>query len=394
MSRPKVLSYYFPQYHADARNDARFHEGWTEWELVKGAVSRREGHEQPRVPLRGYEDESDPAVMADYIALARGHGIDGFIFDYYWYEGRPYLEGALERGFLNAPNSEDLEFSLMWANHDWVHLFPSASPDEPNPLTYSGTVTRAQFEDFARYAIEHYFSRPNYTTIDGRPRFSIYEAGTLIQSLGGLEATRDALEWFDRETRAAGHTGIHIDLIVWSFAVLPSEIAIEDPSALVRTLGAHSASSYVWIHHIEHEQIGNVEEEEWGAVGDHVFDAYEHYRETLPVPFHPNVTVGWDSSPRCDPAVEMREGHYPWYRQWEPSVDGFRHGLELARGFVGESDGEYKEVTINAWNEWTEGSYLLPDTERKDGFLKAVRDVFGPALADRNSVAPRAKERQ
>ena len=33
-------------------------------------------------------------------------------------------------------------------------------------------------------------------------------------------------------------------------------------------------------------------------------------------------------------------------------------------------------ITINAWNEWAEGSYLEPDTEFKYGFLKAVKRVF------------------
>ena len=36
-------------------------------------------------------------------------------------------------------------------------------------------------------------------------------------------------------------------------------------------------------------------------------------------------------------------------------------------------------VTINAWNEWTEGSALLPDTVNGTDFLERIRRVFGPS---------------
>jgi hypothetical protein len=32
---------------------------------------------------------------------------------------------------------------------------------------------------------------------------------------------------------------------------------------------------------------------------------------------------------------------------------------------------------INAWNEWTEGSYLEPDSQNGFEFLKAIQSVFG-----------------
>ena len=33
-------------------------------------------------------------------------------------------------------------------------------------------------------------------------------------------------------------------------------------------------------------------------------------------------------------------------------------------------------LNINCWNEWTEGSYLEPDSTHGMKYLEAVRDVF------------------
>ena len=41
----------------------------------------------------------------------------------------------------------------------------------------------------------------------------------------------------------------------------------------------------------------------------------------------------------------------------------------------------HRILNINSWNEWTEGSYLEPDTTNGMAYLEAVRDVFARAEA-------------
>lgn len=64
MQNYEIGAYYFPNYHHDTRNDRWHGHGWNEWRLLKAAQPRFAGHNQPKVPLWGYEDEADPAVMA------------------------------------------------------------------------------------------------------------------------------------------------------------------------------------------------------------------------------------------------------------------------------------------------------------------------------------------
>jgi hypothetical protein len=93
-----VASYYFGNYHpGDARNEILKGKGWSEWELVKAAKPLFAGHQQPKVPLWGYTDEADATVMAQKINAASKHGVDVFIFDWYYYNDGPFLQDTVNR---------------------------------------------------------------------------------------------------------------------------------------------------------------------------------------------------------------------------------------------------------------------------------------------------------
>ena len=141
MKKIQCAVYYFPDYHVDPRNEAIHGKGWTEWELMKVARGRFPGHEQPKIPLWGYEDEADPAVMAKKIDAAADHGVDAFLFDWYWYEG-PYLERCLKEGFLRAPNMQRMKFALMWANHDWKNFHPGSRETKHYPVNFPWSTRR------------------------------------------------------------------------------------------------------------------------------------------------------------------------------------------------------------------------------------------------------------
>ena len=132
----EVAVYYFPNYHVDSINEKWHGKGWTEWDLVKAAQPRFEGHLQPKVPVWGYFNEADPKWAAKEIDLAADHGIDVFIYDWYWYETTgQYLQEGLEKGFLKASNNKRLKFALMWANHDWMNIHPTPYTNVQEKLT-------------------------------------------------------------------------------------------------------------------------------------------------------------------------------------------------------------------------------------------------------------------
>ena len=117
-----IAALVYPGYHPDPRwkEQGLFPEGQGEWFNVKDAKPKWPGHYQPRIPAWGYENEADPKVMEKKIEAASSHGVNVFIFDWYWYGERPFLEGALADGFLGAKNNGKMKFFLMWANHNWT----------------------------------------------------------------------------------------------------------------------------------------------------------------------------------------------------------------------------------------------------------------------------------
>lgn len=68
--------------------------------------------------------------MAAKVQVAQAHGIDGFLFDWYWYAekgagtGGGFLNEALDSGFIPVTEQKgnDMKFALMWANQDWVDV--------------------------------------------------------------------------------------------------------------------------------------------------------------------------------------------------------------------------------------------------------------------------------
>lgn len=370
-----VACYYFPNYHTgDMRNEAAKGSGWSEWELVMEARPRFEGHQQPKVPLWGYGDERDPSVMAQKIDAAADHGIDAFIFDWYYYDDGPFLNKCLDEGFLETPNTNRIKFSLMWANHDWLELHPYTHGTE-RQLLYPGRVTPETYEKICDVVINEYFTKPNYWLIDGKPYFSVYDIQKFVENFGSLEATKAAMDDMREKAIAAGLKGVHWNLVVWGNPVLPVEKVPENVQELLNVLGFDSATSYVWIHHVALRETKN----DYNSIRDTYMAHWDKAEKEYGTPYFPNVTMGWDSSPRTDQKKDWQANYgYPYTGIIiNNTPENFKTALQMVKDRMTAHPDSPRIVNINCWNEWTEGSYLEPDVIHGMQYLEAVRDVFG-----------------
>lgn len=367
--RYEIGAYYFPNYHVDPRNEAVHGKGWTEWEIVKRGEPKFSGHHQPKKPVWGTEDESDPSVFQKKIAAASGSGITHFIFDWYWYEGAPFLNRGLESGYLGAPNKDRVKFCLMWANHDWYNLMPARLHEQQVPPLFPGVYDAAAFDKITDYIISRYFQDPSYLKMEGAPYFSIYELKNLIERMGGISTARAALERFRDKVRAAGFPDLHLNAVAWGLNGLP---ALPE---LLPSLGVKSVTSYTWIHHCE---LPVFPASEYAAILDPAEAYWRKAPELFGVPYHTDVSMGWDPSPRSCQSDRYEKTTYPF----TPILTGntpqmFQSALSRAKAYMDSHSDVPKVLTINSWNEWTEGSHLEPEVLYGMDYLNAIRNVFG-----------------
>lgn len=373
-----ISCFYFPNYHSGDKHNEQWHgKGWSEWELMKVARPRFKENDQPKVPLWGYEDEADVRVMEKKIKTAADYGITNMIFDWYWYEDGPFLNKPLDEAFLKAKNSNDISFSVMWANHDWMEIHPlSRAYVHDQKCQLSGNISERAFWEAIDYIIENYFTRSNYYKLDGGLFFSVYEPHRFISIFGGMDATKRAIEEIRRRVCKAGLGELHLNMIARGVRLLQGEQEMTIGGTALKELGVDSVTSYVWVH--EHRVPCFIEEYSvYRKRCENDFEVLSKRFEGLP--YYPNVTCGWDSGPRASQTDVYEDVGYPF----GPTLvnctpEEFEKALRTVKKALDASSLKTKMFTINAWNEWTEGSYLEPDTKYGYGKLEAVKRVFGP----------------
>ena len=364
-----VAAYIWPSCHDDPMaREKLWPEGTGEWEVIKKGNPRFDGHYQPRQPLWGYELDNDPEVVEKWIDVATDHGVNVFVYDWYWYDEGPFLESALNDGFLKARNNEKMQFYIMWANHDVKYNYWNVHRYKDNTdILWNAKVDRKNYEIIVDRVINSYFKRPNYFKINGEPVFSIFSVGKLLESFdNNIEETRKALDYFREEVKKAGFPGLHIQWNQGGGSVMSEEAAAKF-AGTVEALGFNSVAMY---------NMGGTNED-YIVYGTNSVRIREQMDSLLSIPVFPCVSIGWDDTPRFPSKGKNDVVHY------HNTPESFAALLSRAKKYADRHPEHPRLIMINAWNEWVEGSYLLPDMLNGFGYLEAVRDVIIEGKYDR-----------
>ena len=377
-----VVAVYYPHWHQYPKGDEWFGPSWKEgeWTFVKTMKSRFPGHKVFK-PLPGYLSGKDPADVETEIELASGNGINVFLYDYYWYNGQKTQEEAIEQGFLKAKNRGKMKFALMWCYHERVNSFRPPYVKERKPLM-NLAHTPEEFLGLIDYSITHYFNQPEYWRKDGKLFLSVYNVPYLWEKWGKDAAkVKNAFAEARRRVKAAGLGELHINgQNVWPASLLP----------VVEELGFDSLTDYgltAW-------QVPNYRAR-WNA-GERVFGFQEldgvlqkHWAEMRKgkLPYIPVVPTGWDATARCRNDVAFPwngADYYPYCGTFTNAVpEVFEKYLRDAKAAAEADPKKPGAVYINAWNEYTEGCFLLPNVRGGDLMLRCVGRVFGRNPSDK-----------
>jgi len=355
-----VCAFVWPSCHDDSLGRANWEQGIGEWEVIKQGDPRFEGHYQPKEPLWGYEMDNDPAVVEKWINTAIGHGVNTFVYDWYWFDHYPYLESALNDGFLKAPSNTKMEFFIMWANHDVKRNYWNYHKwGDDESLLWTGCIDPGDWPVIVNRIISQYFHLPNYTRIDGKPVFAMFSADLFLKSFPSEEDAVRAMDYFRDETVKAGFPGLHYMMMCGS----GPDFNDKQKEKINRNM-CLGPDSWAWYNmggfkpdYLEHCEKALELRKAW--------DAY------MDIPVFPTVSIAWDDTPR-----------FPWKGEKDmtsrnQSPGNFGKYLQFAKEYADSLRGQQPPfVFINAWNEWVEGSYLLPDKKYGFDYLETVKSIF------------------
>jgi ADP-heptose:LPS heptosyltransferase len=355
---PHTFAFYLPQFHPIAENNWAHGPGFTEWNNVIKAKPLFNGHYQPRIPGElGYYDLRSVEVMREQVRLATEHGITGFCFYYYNFQGKKLLYKPIE----NYINSDiQAPFFFLWANENWSKRWDGGDREVIVAQQHSREDDLAFMRELAPL-----FADDRYVKINGKPLLLVYKTHLFPNVRATTEIWRD-------EIVKHGFPDLYLVMVDdWTQDLYhPREYgfdaAYEIPSNIVPQQVASDETA----------QLGLGDDFE-GRIID--YQKFAEFHMSRPFPEYKRfrtVMAPWDNTPRYGSRAMVHI-----------NTDGDAYRLWLTQALLDSYkryDPEERIVFLHSWNEWCEGTYLEPDGKTGRRYLEETRS----AIADvRNVIA-------
>lgn len=354
--RAMVLAHVLPQFHPIPENDTWWGRGFTDWTNVTKATPQFPGHYQPHLPGElGFYDLRLPEARQQQAELAAQHGIDGFMYYRYWFQGRQLLQRPVDE--ILASGQPDFPFCFCWANESWSRTWQSSDQD----LMIEQRYSPEDDETHIRHLLP-FFADRRYIRVDRRPLFIFYKPKSFPEPQRTFDHWREIAQregvgelcLAQFESSGAGTAGdprqVGLDLtmeFVPDWRNLGGQYYATSKARLAMALGL--VPKGYGVHRVC----------DYGLMVERMLaKPWPDY------PFVRGVTPGFDNTARRPKgATILHNGSPQAYGEWLTRI------LRQARD---HSLPQHRIVLINAWNEWAEGNHLEPDARYGRAYLEAT----------------------
>lgn len=280
-------------------------------------------------PVLGFYDEGLPEVSDWEIKFMAEHGVDCQFYCWYPTQKNQALkfsnhEDAMLYGHMHAKYGDKVKIALLWE---------------------AGGTVPFGFEAFKKYFvpywIDYLFTDDKYFVIDNKPVMAIYGLSGLVSKIGGREVMKQCTDYLRKEIKKLGFD----DIIIMACASNGPEC---------KESGIDAVYAYNWGingRSAAFNKQRNLQELE----GKHVAAV-----PTASVGFN---KIGWGT---------RRTGLI--------SNEEYKETLEWCRDEIlprfDKNSWQSKLVMLSTWNEYGEGTYIMPSGGNGFGYLDAVRSVF------------------
>lgn len=280
-------------------------------------------------PVLGFYDEGLPETADWELKFMAEHGIDFQLYCWYAPEKNvPFrfsqLSSAIHGGHMLAKYSDKVKIALLWEAQNATHP--------------AGIEAFKKY--YVPYWIDYFFSDPRYMTIDGAAIMSIYGPNQLVKDFGDEATVKKALDYLRSEVKKLGYK----DLIIMGCA---------DNLPIYKACGFDAVHAYNWgTQGYDVEYTKSRIEYNIGLDNVH----------TVPTVSSGFNMVGWTGFRTPNMTPEDMEKALTWCR--DEVLPTFEKGWKR------------KLVMLSTWNEYGEGTYIMPSGLNGFGYLDSVRKVF------------------
>jgi len=299
------------------------------------------GPYQTRQPLSAWQDNSACAVEQQ-LATAHNFGIDFFVFDWYFnaeaIDPGENLNSALQITH-GLPDRHGMRYAILYVD---------GSPFDVSPSDWTAAVNEWV----------GYMTDPAYLQINGMPAFFVINVGEMRQVFGTSAAVGSALQQLRAAAKAQGLAGVYV---VGGFGTPDGTMGQEslDTGFLFAGQDGYDAVAFYNYPFAPTPVNGMLPFSTLVEAGQWTWNQAQLHS---PVPFIPTAMAGWD--PRPINETEPNTGDLMWYARSPQDAAAFV-GSEIAWANSNpqlrpEASPTPPLVLIEAWNEFSEGSYILP----------------------------------